>query len=363
MWRLDYPWLLILLPLGWLAYRYLPAYVQRRGALRIPFFESVARTIGQSPQRPGVRRDGWQLALNVLVWALLVLALARPERVEPPLEHRQPVRDLMLALDISQSMETQDFVDPSGQRKDRLSGVKAVVADFIARRKDDRLGLIVFGTAAYPQAPLTQDHATLSLLLDQVTTGMAGPNTAIGDAIGVAIKQLEQAKERDKVLILLTDGNDTGSAVPPDRAASMAADRHITVHTIGIGNPQAQGEDKVDFAALERIAKATGGRFFSAQDQASLQQVYATLDHITPHEVRELRHQPKQDFFWIPLGLAVLLLAVWHMGASLRARWAARSASSADGADTAGGAGGVGGADRARGAGGAAAKEDAWTST
>jgi len=326
MWRLEYPWLLVLLPLGWLAYRYLPAYVQRRGALRIPFFESVARSVGQSPQRPGVRRDPWQLGLNALVWALLVLALARPERVEPPLEHRQPVRDLMLALDISQSMETQDFVTPTGQRGDRLAGVKTVVADFIARRKDDRLGLIVFGTAAYPQAPLTQDHATLSLLLDQVATGMAGPNTAIGDAIGVAIKQLEHATERDKVLILLTDGNDTGSAVPPDRAAAMAADRHIVVHTIGIGDPQATGEDKVDFDALRRIARATGGRFFSAQDQASLQQVYATLDQITPHEVRELRHQPRQDFFWVPLGLAVLLLAGWHGGAALRAGVSRRGA-------------------------------------
>ena len=328
MWRLEYPWLLALLPLGWLAWRYLPAYVQRRGALRIPFFESVARSVGQSPQRPGVRRDRWQLALNALVWALIVVALARPERVEPPLENREPVRDLMLALDISQSMETQDFVDPSGKRVDRLTAVKAVVADFIARRKDDRLGLIVFGTAAYPQAPLTQDHATLTLLLDQIATGMAGPNTAIGDAIGVAIKQLEHAAEREKVLILLTDGNDTSSAVPPDRAAAMAAGRHIVVQTLGIGDPKAEGEEKVDFDALRRIAQATGGRFFQAQDQASLQQVYATLDQITPHEVRELRHQPRQDFFWIPLGLAVLALAAWHLLAALRGRWAAHAGKS-----------------------------------
>lgn len=317
MWRLEYPWLLALLPLGWLAYRYLPPYVQRRSAVRIPFFESVARSTGQAPQRPGVRGDRWQLALNALVWLLLVLTLARPERVEPPLEHRQPVRDLLLAIDISQSMETEDFVAPDGRREDRLSGVKAVVADFIDRRKDDRLGLIVFGTAAYPQAPLTQDHATLKLLLGQVSTRMAGPNTAIGDAIGVAIKQFEHAGEHDQVLILLTDGNDTGSAVPPDRAAAMAAARHIVVHTVGIGDPQAQGEEKVDFDALRAIAAKTGGRFFQAQDQTSLRQVYAELDRITPHEVRELRHQPKQDFFWVPLGLALLLLAGWHLAAAL----------------------------------------------
>lgn len=320
MWRLEYPWLLALLPLGWLAYRYLPPYVQRRAALRIPFFESVARSIGQAPQHPGVRRDPWQLGLNVLVWLLLALALARLERVDPPLEQRQAVRDLLLAIDISQSMEAEDFVDPAGRRMARLAGVKAVVSDFISRRKDDRIGLIVFGTAAYPQAPLTQDHATLALLLGQVSTRMAGPNTAIGDAIGVAIKQFEHAKERDKLLILLTDGNDTGSAIPPDRAAALAAARHIVVHTIGIGDPQAQGEDKVDFDALRAIASQTGGRFFVAQDQASLSGVYATLDRITPHEVRELRHQPKRDFFWLPLGLALLLLAGWHLTAALRGR-------------------------------------------
>lgn len=333
MWRLEYPWLLALLPLGWLAWRLLPSYVQRRGAVRVPFFESVARTVGQSPQRPGVRRDRLQTLVNALVWALLVLALARPERVEPPLEHREPVRDLMLALDISQSMETQDFVDPTGKRVDRLTAVKAVVADFIARRKDDRLGLIVFGTAAYPQAPLTQDHATLSLLLDQIGAGMAGPNTAIGDAIGMAIKQFEHAPEQDKVLILLTDGNDTGSAVPPERAAAMAAARHIVVHTVGIGDPRAQGEDKVDFDALRGIAATTGGRFFAAQDQNALGQVYATLDQITPHEVRELRHQPRQDFFWVPLGLALVLLAATHLLAALRG-WAAARRTAKEGAWT-----------------------------
>lgn len=318
MWRLEYPWLLALLPVGWMAYRFLPPYVQRRGAVRIPFFESVAQAVGQSPQRPGVRRDWPQTCLNVLVWVLLVLALARPERVDPPLEHREPVRDMLLALDISQSMETTDFVDAAGQRTDRLSAVKAVVADFIAKRQDDRIGLIVFGTAAYPQAPLTQDHASLLLLLDQVSTGMAGPNTAIGDAIGIAIKQFEHATERDKVLILLSDGSDTGSAVPPDRAADMAAQRHITVHTIGIGDPNATGDAKVDFDLLQRIAQTTGGQFFKAQDRAALQQVYATLDRITPHEVRQFRHQPKQDFFWIPLGLAILLLAIWHLTGALR---------------------------------------------
>src|SRR5690606_27106825 len=150
---------------------------------------------------------------------------------------------------------------------------------------DDRLGLIVFGTGAYPQAPLTRDHAALRLPLRHTAVGTAGPNTALGDALGLGIRMLDHARERDKVLILLTDGNDTASAVPPARAAELAARHQVVVHTIGIGDPAASGEDRVDFDALRDIARIAGGRFFRAHDRASLQEVYATLDRITPHEV------------------------------------------------------------------------------
>ncbi len=312
MWRLEFPWLLAAAPLALAAYRWLPPYVQRRSALRVPFFDAVATITGQAPSRPGVRVRRGQLWLNVAVWLLLVLALARPQWVEPPLTHTEAVRDVLLAVDISQSMDTADFRNAQDQPESRWKAVKAVVADFIARRAHDRLGLIVFGTGAYPQAPLTEDHTALRLLLDRTEVGMAGPNTALGDAIGLGIRMLDAARERDKVLILLTDGNDTGSAVPPARAAALAADHHITVHTIGIGDPAATGEDRVDFDVLQGIARATGGQFFRAQDLASLQAVYATLDRITPQEVNTLRHLPKRDYFWLPLGLALCLLAVWH---------------------------------------------------
>ncbi|WP_424625623.1 VWA domain-containing protein [Achromobacter marplatensis] len=323
MWRLEYPWLLAAAPLALAAYRWLPAYVQQRNALRVPFFDSVAAITGQSPSRPGVRASPGQLWLNVAVWLLVVLALARPQWVEPPLTHTGAVRDVLLAVDISQSMDTADFRNAQGQPESRWKAVKAVVADFIAKRADDRLGLIVFGTGAYPQAPLTGDHAALSLLLERTAVGMAGPNTAIGDAIGLGIRMLDAAKEREKVLILLTDGNDTGSAVPPARAAALAAQHHIIVHTIGIGDPAATGEDRVDFGVLQGIARATGGQFFKAEDLASLQSVYATLDRITPQEVKTLRHQPKRDYFWLPLGLALCLLAVWHGVAAISA-WRSR---------------------------------------
>jgi Ca-activated chloride channel family protein len=322
MWQLDYPWVLLALPLALLGYRYLAPYREARSALRVPFFAAMSRAVGQKPEASGAAGNAWQLWLNLLVWGLLVVACARPVLVEKPIEHEQPVRDLMLAIDISQSMETADYSNASGQRVDRLSAVKEVVQGFIERRKDDRLGLIVFGTGAYPQAPLTLDHASLQLLLDEIATGMAGPNTAIGDAIGLTIKLLDKAQEQEKVLILLTDGNDTGSAITPEHAAQMAADKGIVVHTIGIGDPAATGEAKVDLSILQAIASTTGGQFFRADDRAALDQVYATLDRITPHKVHKLSHQPKRDLFWWPLGAALLLLALYQSLAALRGRLA-----------------------------------------
>lgn len=322
MWQLDYPWLLLLLPLPWLAYRYLPAYNEARSAVRVPFFAAMSRAIGEAPGIVGSRRNHWQLLLNILVWALIVLAAARPVFVEKPIERQQPVRDLMLAIDLSQSMETEDFTNANGEKINRLAAVKEVVQGFIDKRKEDRLGLIVFGTGAYPQAPLTLDHASLSLLLADIGIGMAGPNTAIGDAIGLSLKLLDQAHEQEKVLILLTDGNDTSSAITPDHAAEMAANKGVIIHTIGIGDPSASGEAKVNLSALEQIAKTTGGQFFRAEDRNALDQVYATLDRLTPHQVKTLSHQPQRELFYWPLGAAVTLLGLYHLGALLRVRLA-----------------------------------------
>lgn len=317
MWQLDYPWLLWLLPLPWFGYRYLPAYREARSAVRVPFFAAMSRAVGAAPRQAGSRDNRWQLLLNCLVWALLLLATARPVWVEKPIEHPQPVRDLMLAIDISQSMQTPDFSDANGQKINRLEAVKQVVHGFIQRRKDDRLGLILFGSGAYPQAPLTLDHASLSLLLDDSGIGMAGPNTALGDAIGLSLKLLEQAREPQKVLILLTDGNDTSSAIAPLRAAQMAAAKGVVIHTIGIGDPNAEGEAKVNLGVLQQIASSTGGRYFRAEDRNALDQVYATLDRITPHQVKTLSHQPKRELFHWPLGAALGLLALYHLLAAL----------------------------------------------
>ncbi|MCY1419864.1 von Willebrand factor type A domain protein [compost metagenome] len=149
---------------------------------------------------------------------------------------------------------------------------------------------------------------------------MAGPNTAIGDAIGLALKLFAKADEPDKVLILLTDGNDTASAITPEHAAQMAAAKGIIIHTIGIGDPTASGEARVNLDTLQKIAEATGGRFFRAEDRAQLDEVYASLDRLTPHQVKTLSHQPKLDLFWWPLGAALGVLLLGHLIAALAAR-------------------------------------------
>lgn len=321
MWQFDYPGWLLLLPLPWLTYRWLPAYHEARSAVRVPFFKAISQAVAKVPADRGAGHNRRQLLLNLLVWALLVAAIARPVWVERPIERQQPVRDLMLAIDISQSMQTQDFTDANGRNIDRLTAVKQVVQGFIQQRKNDRIGLILFGSGAYPQAPLTLDHASFSLLLADSGIGMAGPNTAIGDAIGVGLKLLDQAQEPQKVLILLTDGNDTSSAISPNHAAEMAAAKGVIIHTIGIGDPQANGEAKVNLGVLQAIATTTGGRYFRAEDRDGLRQVYATLDRITPHQVNTLSHQPKRELFYWPLAAALGVLVLYHLiGAGWRFR-------------------------------------------
>jgi Ca-activated chloride channel family protein len=316
---LESPWAFFLLPLPLLAWWLLPPHRERMQAVRVPFFEQAAQVTGLTPQLGAVvhRRTWVQKLLLPACWLLCLLAMARPQWVEPPIERIQAARDLLLAIDLSQSMETRDYTLPDGSRVDRLTAVKGVVEDFIARRSTDRIGLVVFGQAAFPQAPLTLDHDSVRLLLLETRIGMAGPQTAIGDAIGVAIRMTEHSKASDKVLVLLTDGNDTASRLPPQRAAEIARKHRIVIHTIGIGDPRASGEDKVDLDALQAISAATGGRSFRAENRAALEAIYTTIDEITPDKAKHLQYRPHIDLYWIPLAVAAVLLAARHVLALL----------------------------------------------
>ncbi|BCA54623.1 membrane protein [Nitrospira sp. KM1] len=315
MFVFDHPWVFAVLPFPLLMWWLLPPYREVSHAIRIPFFEEAARAGGLTPARGAVvLKTNWIQKIGAPVaWVLVVLAAASPQWVDPPIERVESARDLILAIDISQSMETRDFVDSQGRRADRLTAVKGVVDEFIDRRRGDRIGLIVFGTAAFPQAPLTMDHATVRLLLDEVKIGMAGPQTSIGDAIGVAIKMTEHSKTKERVLILLTDGNDTASKLPPGQAAKIAAQHAMTIHTIGIGNPQANGEQRVDLKALEQIARVAGGRSFRGENRQELEGIYKTIDEMTPELVKRALYRPKRALYMYPLGAATLLLLGYHV--------------------------------------------------
>jgi Ca-activated chloride channel homolog len=315
MYRLEHPWFLAVLPLPLLVYWLLPPHKEEQDSLRLTFFDYITTKLGLDPQPQAViLRTSWLEKISApLCWALLIVALARPQFIEPPIQKIEPGRDLMLALDISQSMETPDFRNPDGKRMRRVDAVKQVVADFIRRRQHDQIGLIVFGQAAYPVAPFTLDHDASLKILAQIEAGMAGPQTMIGDAIGLAIKLFNASEAKQRVLILLTDGNDTGSRMPPRKAAEIAKQNGIIIHVVGLGDPRATGGDKVDYDALNQIAKATGGQVFHGENRVELEKAYAALDKITPQNFKTLSYQPRRELFMFPLGASLLLLIGYNL--------------------------------------------------
>ncbi|MBY5748270.1 VWA domain-containing protein [Rhizobium leguminosarum] len=314
MYQLDLPWLLLALPAPLLVWWLLPAHRETSASIRLPFFTQVAEAAGVRPADGSViaRRTWPQLFCEGLAWCLVVLALARPQFVEPPIEKVEPQRDILLALDLSQSMDTKDFPGADGTPLARVDAVKQVLADFVGRRPGDRIGLVAFGDAPYPLAPFTMDHSLVQTMIADALPGMAGPRTSLGDALGLAIKMFEKTIVPEKVLIVLTDGNDTASRMPPLKAAEIAKSKGVIVHTVGIGDPAATGEDKLDAATLQRIAARTGGRYYFGGDQAQLAAIYDALDEITPEDQKNLSWRPRTELFQWPLLAAVLVLSGYH---------------------------------------------------
>lgn len=308
MYALELPWLLALLPLPWLLRRWLPGSRQRRDALRLPFFNLLATTLSITPAEttPGAPEGRLPRLLDTLAWALVVVALAAPGRLEPPLAHHLPLRDLLLAVDVSQSMEIRD----ASAERTRMQAVQQVLADFINAREEDRLGLLAFGERPYTLAGFTQDRATLRQLLADLAPGVAGPRTAIGDSIGLAIRLFESSQARERVVILLSDGSDTASRKQPDEAAQIARDQGIRIHCIGFGDPDGEAEQRLNAEQLERIASTTGGRYLHASDQQQLAEAFAELDRITPDLQQRLEFQPRTPLYHYPLAAAIGLLLV-----------------------------------------------------
>lgn len=313
MYELAYPWALFLLGLP-LLMRLLPAYRETRDSVRVPFFDKLVEL---SEQRPGsgamiLRRDRVQHFLVGFMWLCLVLAAARPEWVGAPVEQQKSGRDLMIAVDLSGSMETRDFVLPDGTTVDRLQAVKQVLAELADQRASDRLGLIVFGSAAYLQTPFTDDHTVWEQLLAETEIGMAGQSTVFGDAIGLAIKLFKESDSDNRVLIILTDGNDTGSTVPPIDAAKVAAAYGIRIYTIAIGDPASADEEALDTATLERVSEVTEGQQFEALDQQELQRAYQTIAELEPELYETISFRPRQSLHWLPISVALIFYTLYH---------------------------------------------------
>jgi Ca-activated chloride channel family protein len=323
MLEFGWPWMFALLPLPILVWWLLPPYRARQASIQVPFFERLAAATGQKPQRGAVvmQRRVAQMIAASLIWLLLVAAMARPQWVGDPVTRTVSARDLILAIDISGSMDQRDFMTADGETLTRLDGVKRVIGEFIARRKGDRIALIVFGTKAYVQVPFTQDLETARHVLDQTAVGMGGQQTAVGDTIGLAIKTFSASKAQQKLLVLLTDGNDTASRVPPEHAADIARQNDVAVYTVGVGDPSASGESRVDLGVLQAVATTTGGHFFRAEDGAQLEAIYADIDRLAPAKVQTLSWRPKLPLFHWPLGAAVVLGLLLWLGLLVGSEW------------------------------------------
>jgi len=259
---------------------------------------------------------------------LLVLAVSRPQWLGEPIEQTVSGRDLMMAVDLSGSMEEQDFVI-NKRSVDRLTAAKGVASDFINRRAGDRVGLILFGSQAYLQTPLTFDRKTVMTLLNESVIGLAGDNTAIGDAIGLGVKRLKNQQVNSRVLILLTDGANTAGEVAPLKAAELAAEHQLKIYTIGIGADEMVvrsffGSHKVnpsqdlDEATLTAISDKTGGVYFRARNTDELDKIYRLLDQLEPVEKDKQYFRPRAELYYWPLSVALMLSA----GIALsRVRW------------------------------------------
>jgi len=311
----SYPWLFWVLPLPLLIRWLMPAYAEQRQAVRVPFFERLSQSSGAKPADGAVvpRRSVMQALLFIVIWGAAVVALTRPQWLEPPVVREMPTRDLLLAVDLSGSMEAEDFKDKQGQTVDRLSAVKEVLDDFLSRRKGDRVGLLVFGTAAFVQVPFTQDLEVSRQLLRETEVRMAGPKTAFGDAIGLGITLFERSQVEQRVMIALTDGNDTGSKVPPHEAARIAAEREIVIHTVAIGDPASVGEEKLDEEALKQVAEISRGKYFFAGNRDQLESIYTVLDRLETRKVETVSYRPKVDLFHWPLALIAVLFLFYHL--------------------------------------------------
>jgi Ca-activated chloride channel family protein len=281
----------------------------------VPFIEDFQ---SDTPDKRIINAKSWPFYLAIIAWCCLIIAGIRPQWLGEPVEMAITGRDLMMAVDLSRSMEEQDFLI---QQKpvDRLTATQAVASQFIKRRAGDRIGLILFGSQAYLQTPLTFDRQTVMTLLNEAAIGLAGESTSIGDAIGLAVKRLRSQPSNSRVLILMTDGANTAGVISPLKAADLAAENQLKIYTIGIGademivrslfgNRRVNPSRDLDEKTLTAIANKTGGQYFRARNTDEFNTIYALLDELEPIEKDKQFFRPKTELYAWPLGLSLFLM-------------------------------------------------------
>ena len=316
MLELAWPWLFVLLPLPLLAARLLP---RARGlfgsALHLPHLGVALPQQADVSPVPRLRR-----AFALLAWVLLVLAAARPQWLGPPEDVARSGRDLLLAVDTSGSMSIEDM-QLAGSAVPRFAAIQAIASDFVERRRGDRVGLILFGTRAYLLVPLTFDLRTVGKQLLDSTIGLAGRETAIGDAVGLAVKRLRARPQDQRVLVLLTDGVNTAGELTPAKAIDLAEANQVRIYTIGIGADQMRVDSlfgsrmvnpsaDLDETMLTKMAERTGGRYFRARNSEELADIYRTIDKLEPAADAKQSLRPVDEWYWMPLAAAFAAVAL-----------------------------------------------------
>ena len=308
MLTLAWAWLLLLLPLP-LIFRKKQQEVEISGHLHLP---GIAQNgTQQIEQQASSRKVHW------LIWILLVIAVARPLWMGEPIELPSKGRDLMMAVDLSGSMQIEDMV-LDGKTVDRFTMIQAVVSDFIERRKGDKLGLILFADHAYLQAPLTQDRRSVAQFLKEAQIGLVGKQTAIGEAIALAVKRFDMVDESNRILVLLTDGSNNSGSISPEQAAAIAAKRGVKIYSIGVGAEVMErrtlfGKERVnpsmdlDETQLTALAQTTGGLYFRARNAQELESIYQEIDKLEPISRDQLSYRPQSELFYLPLAAALML--------------------------------------------------------
>lgn len=314
MFEFAWPWLFALAPLPWLVRYLVPAKQHNLSAIRVPSLN------GLNDQATNVRSRPVMWILLTLCWLLLLAAVARPQWLGEPLPVRSEGREIMLAVDLSGSMEIADM-KLQGDTVDRLTMVKSVLGDFITRREGDRLGLIFFADTAFLQTPMTYDRNTVRQMLDESVLGLVGERTAIGDAIALAVKRFRRKEETNRVLVLLTDGQNTAGNLTPDQALQLADAYDVRIYPIAVGAEEVVvdsffGQRRVnpsrdlDVPLMQRIAETTGGRYFRARSTEELEQIYQLLDELEPIAGSPQQLRPRRALFFWPLTGALVLLVV-----------------------------------------------------